>query len=79
MLVRTALAWELDVPLSDVVSFGEPPRLSGAFIVGLQASPQLRAAMPAVATLVAQRGEWRIYSIHCPATERAVHALRSRR
>ena len=42
-LVRTALAWQLDVPLSEVVSFGEPPRLSGAFVVGPQASPQLRA------------------------------------
>ena len=78
-LVRTALAWELDVPLSDVVSFGEPPRLSGAFVVGLQATPQLRAAMPAVATRVAQRGEWRVYSFRCPATGPPVRALRTRR
>ncbi len=76
-LVRTALAWQLDVPLSEVVSFGEPPRLSGAFVVGPQASPQLRVAMSAVATLVARRGEWRLYSLRCPATERAVDALRS--
>src|SRR6185295_3411671 len=32
VLVRTALAWELGVPLSDVVSFGTRPRLSGAFV-----------------------------------------------
>ena len=42
-----ALAWELDVPLADVVSFGRPSRRSGAFVVGLQASPGLREDMRA--------------------------------
>lgn len=67
-LVRTALAWELGVPLSDVVSFGLAPRLSGAFVVGLQASPGLREDVRAAAVAVAQRGEWSVYSIDCPAT-----------
>ena len=67
VLVRTGLAWQLDVPLSDVVSFGRAPRLSGAFIVGPQASPRLREDVRAVAALVAVRGEWRAYSLDCPA------------
>lgn len=67
-LVRTALAWELDVPLSHVVSFGRPPRLSGAFVVGLQASPRLRREVRAAGTAVARNGEWSVYSIDCPAT-----------
>lgn len=69
-LVRTALAWELDVPLSHVVSFGRAPRLSGAFVVGLQATPRLRRDVHAAATPVARDGEWRVYSIDCPATAR---------
>lgn len=70
-LVRTALAWELDVALTDVVSFGEAPRLSGAFVVGLQASPGLRQDVRATATPVARSGEWSVYSIDCPATASA--------
>jgi hypothetical protein len=66
VLVRTGLAWQLEVPLSDVVSFGAAPRLSGAFIVGPQASPGLREDVRAVAALVAVRGEWRAYSLDCP-------------
>jgi hypothetical protein len=66
VLVRTALAWELAVPLSQVVSFGEPPVNSGAFVVGLQASPSLRAYMASHAELLGARGEWRVYSIDCP-------------
>jgi hypothetical protein len=67
VLVRTALAWKLGVPLSQVVSFGTPPRLSGAFVVGLQASPGLRQDVRAAATRVAAAGEWSVYSIDCPA------------
>jgi hypothetical protein len=68
VLVRTALAWKLGVPLSQVVSFGTPPRMSGAFVVGLQASPGLRRDVRATATRVAADGEWSVYSLDCPAT-----------
>jgi hypothetical protein len=68
VLVRTALAWRLGVPLSRVVSFGMPPRRSGAFVVGPRASLSLRREMRATATRVAQIGEWSVYSIDCPAT-----------
>jgi hypothetical protein len=71
VLVRTTLAWELDVPLSQIVSFGERPRLSGAFVVGLQASPGLREEVRDAATLVAGVGEWRVYTIDCGATASA--------
>jgi hypothetical protein len=71
VLVRTTLAYELGVPLSQVVSFGAPPRLSGAFITGLQAPPGLRADVAAAATLVAHDDEWRLYSLDCPATASA--------
>jgi hypothetical protein len=67
VLVRTALAWELRVPLSHVVSFGTRPRLSGAFVLGLQA-PALHRSVRATATPVAHDGEWSVYSIDCPAT-----------
>lgn len=70
-LVRTGLAWDLGVPLADVVSFGDPPRLSGAFIVGLQASPALRRSVRATATAIASNGEWRLYSLDCPVTASA--------
>jgi hypothetical protein len=76
VLARTALAWQLDVPLSNVVSFGKPPRLSGAFIVGPQASPQLREAVRAVAVPLAGRGEWRAYSLDCPAATAGVSGAR---
>ncbi|MEA2244165.1 MAG: hypothetical protein QOD24_3721 [Solirubrobacteraceae bacterium] len=66
VLVRTALAWELRVPLADVVSFGAPPRLSGAFVVGPQASPRLRDDVRAVAEPLGAQGEWRAYSLQCP-------------
>jgi len=69
-LVRTALAWELGVPLSHVVSFDRPPRLSGAFVVGLQASPRRAPRGAGAATPVARSGEWSVYSIDCPATAR---------
>jgi hypothetical protein len=55
------------VPLEQVVSFGVAPRLSGAFVVGLQASPGLREDIRARGTLLGVRGEWRVYSIGCPA------------
>ncbi|HUR86735.1 MAG TPA: hypothetical protein VMY78_15445 [Solirubrobacteraceae bacterium] len=76
VLVRTALAWELDVPLADVVSFGRPPRDSGAFVVGQQASPGVREDVGAVATQVGRRGEWRVYSLDCPATIAGVTGAR---
>jgi hypothetical protein len=72
VLARTALAWELDVPLADVVSFGVRPRLSGAFVVGPQASPGLRDGVRAVAEPLARRGEWRAYSLDCPAATAGV-------
>ena len=68
VLVRTALAWELGVPLSHVVSFGEPSRRSGAFVIGLQASPGLRHDMLAAGRLVARQGEWSVTSVACPVT-----------
>ncbi|HVF77887.1 MAG TPA: hypothetical protein VNA28_06280 [Solirubrobacteraceae bacterium] len=77
VLARTALAWKLDVALSQVVSFGTRPRLSGAFVVGLQASPGLRHDVRTTATLVAENGEWSVYSIDCPATARPSPEARS--
>jgi hypothetical protein len=68
VLVRTALAWELGVPLSHVVSFGRRPRLSGAFIIGPQAPAALRRDVRDTAAAVAHEGEWGVYSIDCPAT-----------
>lgn len=76
VLARTALAWELDVPLADVVSFGVTPRLSGAFVVGPQASRRLRAGVRAVAEPLGRRGEWRAYSLDCPAATAGVSGAR---
>jgi hypothetical protein len=76
VLARTTLAWELDVPLSDVVSFGVTPRLSGAFVVGPQASPSLRDGVRAIAEPLARRGEWRAYSLDCPAATAGVSGAR---
>ncbi|HEX8158415.1 MAG TPA: hypothetical protein VF526_13610 [Solirubrobacteraceae bacterium] len=66
VLVRTAVAWRLEVRLSDVVSFGRPPRLSGVFLLGPQASQSLELAIRAHGVPVATRGEWHAYSIDCP-------------
>jgi len=66
VLVRTALAWELDVELSRVVSFGAPPSASGAFVIGPQSSPLVRAFMLGHAELLGRRGEWSVYSLACP-------------
>ena len=79
VLVRTALAWELRVGLSEVVSFGRPSAKSGAFVVGPQADARLRAAMPGRAALLGARGEWRIYSIGCPPAEAAATPVSSGR
>ena len=68
VLVRTALAWELGVPLSHVVSFGRRPRLSGAFVIGPHAPADLRRDVRDTATAVAHEGAWGVYSIDCPAT-----------
>ena len=77
VLVRTALAWELGVPLSHVVSFGKRPRLSGAFVMGPQAQAGLRRGVRDTATAVAHNGEWSVYSIDCPATASSSAAARS--
>jgi hypothetical protein len=69
VLVRTALAWQLRVPLSQVVSFGAPSRRSGAFVVGLQASPGLRQAMLSAGVPLGAQGEWSVRSVACPVTE----------
>jgi hypothetical protein len=66
VLVRTALAWELRASLSDVVSFGKPPTRSGAFVVGTEGSPRLRADLAARGELLGKNGEWRVYSLDCP-------------
>jgi len=66
VLVRTGLAWQLGVPLSHVVSFGAPSRRSGAFVVGLQASPGLRHEMSGVGMLLGRHGEWSVRSVGCP-------------
>lgn len=66
VLARTAIAWQLEAPLSEVVSFGRPPRRSGMFVLGPQASVSLEAATRARGVAVASRGEWRVYSIDCP-------------
>ena len=68
VLVRTALAWELDAALADVVSFGRLPRMSGAFVVGPQAPPGLKQSLQGRADLRGRRGEWSVYSLDCPAT-----------
>jgi hypothetical protein len=67
----------LGVPLSQVVSFGTRPRLSGACVDGLQASTGLRQDVREAAQLVAADGEWSVYSIDCPATARPSPAARS--
>ena len=77
VLVRTGLAWELGVALSDVVSFGEPSRRSGAFVVGLQASPGLREDMRAAGARLGRRGEWSVYSVACPLTASSSPAART--
>lgn len=70
-LVRTALAWELDVALSQVVVFGAPSRASGAFVVGLGAPRDLHDDVRAAGRLLGVSGEWRAYSIGCPVTASA--------
>ncbi len=79
VLVRTALSWELELPLSQVVSFGKPPTKSGAFVVGLQATGALRAYMRSHARLLAARGEWSVYSIDCPPVAAATSGARPAR
>lgn len=65
VLQRTALAWELRVPIAQVVSFGEPPSRSGAFVVGPAATRAVRARLERRAVLLGERGEWRVYSLRC--------------
>jgi hypothetical protein len=65
VLVRTALAWELDVALSGVVSFGLPPARSGAFIAGPGTPLAARVRLATRARLLGSRGEWRVYLLGC--------------
>ncbi len=71
VLVRTALAWELRVPLGDVVSFGAPPTNSGAFVVGPEATAAASARLRTRAELLGSSGEWRAYSLGCSPTAAA--------
>lgn len=68
VLVRTALAWELDVALSQVVAFGEPSRQSGAFVLGLGAPRALHDDIRSAGRLLGVSHQWRVYSIGCPVT-----------
>jgi hypothetical protein len=77
VLVRTALAWELDVALSRVVSFGAVPKASGAFVIGPQATPRVRAFMRGHAELLGTRGEWSVYSLACPRPESAASSAQA--
>ena len=72
VLVRTALAWELGVPLGRVVSFGVPSARSGAFVIGPQATPLVRSYLRGHADLLGSNGEWRVYSVGCPPTGAAI-------
>ena len=67
VLVRTALAWELDVPLSRVVGFGLPAMWSGAFVAGPGTRLDARRRLARRARLLGSRGEWRIYLLDCSA------------
>ncbi len=71
VLVRTALAWQLDVPLTEVVSFGLPSASSGAFVVGPGAPRPVREYLRTHADLLGRRREWRIYSLDCSPTAAA--------
>lgn len=75
VLVRNELAWELDVALARVVSFGEPSASSGAFVVGPRATPLVVSFMRSHGALLGARDEWRIYSVGCSP---AAGALASR-
>ena len=76
VLVRTALAWELELPLSRVVSFGVAPRLSGAFVVGPGAGRRLHRELRSLGEPLGARGEWRVYSLDCPAASAGVSGAR---
>ena len=77
VLSRTALAWELGVPLSGVVSFGRPPTASGAFVVGERSSVRVRRHTWPGAERLGARGAWRAYSIGCPPRAAAGSGARS--
>lgn len=76
-LARPALAWELDAPLSDVPSLRRASRLQGTIVVGPQAAPALRRRIAARAAPRVVRGEWRVYSLACPAPASASASARS--
>lgn len=60
--VRTALAWQLDVPLKRVVSIADPPPAPTVVVIGPDASTGLRRAMRSSHHLLGASGEWRVYS-----------------
>ena len=55
------------MPLGGVVSFGAVPTESGAFVVGARSSVRVRRHTWPGAERLGARGEWRAYSIDCPA------------
>ena len=63
--VRTALAWQLDVPLKRVVSIAVPPPAPTVVVIGPDASTRLRRAMRSSRDLLGASGEWRVYSRRC--------------
>ena len=77
VLVRPALAWELDVPMSRVVSLRLASRLHGMIVVGPQAGPRLRRRIAARALPQTARGEWRLYSLPCAAPATAIASATS--
>ena len=66
--VRTAVAWQLGVPLKRVISVAEPPSVPIVVIIGPAASAQMRAKMRTQSKLLGSSGEWRVYSHHCHTT-----------
>jgi hypothetical protein len=71
VLTRPALAWELGVPLGEVVSFRLAPTEPGAYVVGPRPSVRVRRHTWRGAERLGARGEWRAYSIDCPAAARS--------
>lgn len=63
--VRTALAWQLDVPLKRVVSIANPPTAPTVVVIGPDASTRLRRTMRSSRDLLGASGEWRVYSRRC--------------
>ena len=62
--VRTALAWQLGVPLKRVVSIADPPTAPALVVIGPDASTRLRRVMRS-RDLLGASGEWRAYARRC--------------